>query len=78
MTANSSQESLVVASVIFAILILSSTIPPALAAGITGLTHRELMQKPHCPPCLCCQRKLPPPECCYCACFVTESGNKAP
>ncbi|CDP12314.1 unnamed protein product [Coffea canephora] len=77
MAAKSSQESLlVVAFVIFAILV-SSTIPSH-AAGSSGLTHREIMQKPSCPPCICCHKELPPPDCCYCACYVTESGNEAP
>ncbi|KAI3455513.1 hypothetical protein Pfo_012176 [Paulownia fortunei] len=62
-----------VALLIFAV-ILSPAIP---CNAAIGLTYRELLQKPSCPPCLCCQTAIPPP-CCYCACFVTQSGTKVP
>ncbi|KAL7100022.1 hypothetical protein ACP275_09G122500 [Erythranthe tilingii] len=62
-----------VAFLIFAVVVLSPVAP----CNATGLTYRELMQKPNCPPCLCCQTAIPPP-CCYCACYVTQSGTKNP
>uniref|UniRef100_M0ZRD3 Transmembrane protein n=1 Tax=Solanum tuberosum TaxID=4113 RepID=M0ZRD3_SOLTU len=62
-----------IALVISVMFISNASVIPCTEAGL--INHRELYQKPKCPPCLCCQSTVPPPPCCYCACYVTQSHN---
>ncbi|KAM7471798.1 hypothetical protein LguiA_009981 [Lonicera macranthoides] len=72
---SSSKTSLFVALIMFMMVVSPTLMLQSEAA--TGLTAREVYQKPSHPPCLCCQ-KTPPPPGCYCACYVTTSQNGSP